>query len=111
VNGSDTCYVSFGLNSERRHKHFRCFFAVQNPLLATPSNKTHPDHIVDSFLFWMQTVSIDAWDFGEFGSCDEQCIGFTGSHKDKQRINYKKEGDGFLADSICEERYTYSFFS
>jgi hypothetical protein len=22
----------------------------------------------------------------------------------------KKEGDGFLADSICKEGYTYSFF-
>jgi hypothetical protein len=110
VNGSDICCDSFGPNAERRHKHFRCFFAVQNPLVATPSTKTHPNHKVDPFLHWMQTVSIDAWDFGEFGSCDEQCIGFTGNHKDKQRINYKKEGDGFLADSICEEGYTYAFF-
>jgi hypothetical protein len=62
------------------------------------------------FFSGCKTVSIDAWDFGEFGSCDEQCIGFTGNHKDKQLINYKKEGDGFLADSICEEGYTYSFF-
>jgi hypothetical protein len=110
VNGSDLCFDSFGPKAERRHKHFRCFFTCQNPLLEVPSTKTHPNHKVDPFLLWMQTVSIDAWDFGEFGSCDEQCIGFTGNHKDKQRINYKKEGDGFLADSICKEGYTYSFF-
>jgi hypothetical protein len=86
------------------------FFACQNPVLEVPSTKTHPNHKVDPFLLWMQIVSTDPWDFGEHGSCDEQCIGFTGNHTDKQRINCKKEGDGFLADSICKEGYTYSFF-
>jgi len=51
-----------------------------------------------------------AWDVGSHLSGDEQTIGFKGNHADKQRINYKKEGDGFLADAIAEDGYTYTFF-
>ena len=43
-------------------------------------------------------------------SCDEQTIGFKGNHSDKQRISYKKEGDGFLADAILQDGYTYTFY-
>ena len=38
-----------------------------------------------------------------------QTVGFQGRHRDKQRITYKKEGDGFLADCICSDGYTYAF--
>jgi hypothetical protein len=54
---------------------------------------------------------MDAWDVGSHVSCDEQTIGFQGWHQDKLRINYKKEGDGFQADTICESGYTYGFTS
>jgi hypothetical protein len=54
--------------------------------------KTHPNWKVDPFLGWMQQVFRDAWHSGRFDSCDEQDIGFTGKHQDKQRINYKDEG-------------------
>ena len=53
---------------------------------------------------------MEAWDVGSHLSCDEQTIGFKGNHADKQRISYKKEGDGFLADAIAEDGYTYTFF-
>lgn len=49
-------------------------------------------------------------ELGRYGSCDEQDVGFTGKHEDKQRVNYKDEGDGFLVDSIAEAGYTYCFF-
>ena len=42
-------------------------------------------------------------------SIDEQTIGFQGHHRDKQRITYKKEGDGFLADALCSDGYTFAF--
>ena len=65
---------------------------------------------VDPFLAWIQTVSMAAWDMGKGISCDEQTIGFKGNHADKQRINYKKEGDVFLADSLSDNGYTYTFY-
>jgi len=110
INGSDLCSSIFGENAEKRHKQFKSFFAVQNPLLPVPSKATHPNWKVDPFLAWMQTISMEAWDVGSHLSGDEQTIGFKGNHADKQRISYKKEGDGFLADAIAEDGYTYTFF-
>ena len=30
-----------------------------------------------------------------------------GYHKDKKHIMYKAEGDGFQADALCQEIFTY----
>ena len=43
-------------------------------------------------------------------SCDEQTIGFQGNHKDKKRITYKAEGDGFQCDALCQDGFTYQFY-
>jgi len=66
---------------------------------------THPNFKVDPFLAWIQTLDME-----KDISCDKQTIGFKGNHSDKQRISYKKEGDGFLADSILQDGYTYTFY-
>jgi hypothetical protein len=110
LHGSDLCFDVFGKNAGKRHKHFKAFFACQDPMLPTPSRKTHPNHKVDNFLSHVNRVSMEAWDMGRSVSCDEQTIGFQGRHQDKPRISYKKEGDGFQADCICENGYTYSFY-
>ena len=48
---------------------------------------------------------------GKYGSVDEQDIGFQGNHPDKQRIGFKRKGDGFLVDTYClKGGYTYSFY-
>ena len=43
-------------------------------------------------------------------SVDEQDIGFQGQHRDKQRISYKKVGDGFLLDALSSDGYTFSWY-
>ena len=43
-------------------------------------------------------------------SIDEQTLGFQGRSGIKLCISYKKEGDGFQCDAICDEGYTFSFF-
>jgi hypothetical protein len=55
-------------------------------------------------------VLIEAWELGRNISVDEQTNGFKGNHVDKQQINYKREGDGFLADTLCQSGYTYTFY-
>ena len=50
------------------------------------------------------------WVQGKWVAIDEQTIGFKGRSGMKLRISYKREGDGFQCDAICDEGYTFSFF-
>ena len=112
VNGNDFICASFGGNvsaSKRRHRHFKSFFTSCNPRRPIPSRTTHPNWKVHPFLKHILEVSKEAACLGRNLSIDEQTIGFQGHHKDKQRITYKKEGDGFLADALCSDGYTYAF--
>jgi len=113
VNGNDFVHTSFGGNvsrSRRRHRHFKSFFCSVDPRIPVPSRETHPNWKVQPLLKHMGLVSKTAIFLGRDLSCDEQTIGFQGNHRDKQRITYKKEGDGFLADCICSDGYTYAFW-
>ena len=112
VNGNDFVCTSFGgkpTMSQRRHRHFKAFFASNNPILPIPDRNIAPNWKVHPFLKHITTVSQQAVSLGKHLSCDEQTIGFQGNHKDKQRITYKAEGDGFLTDCICSDGYTYAF--
>ena len=113
VNGNDFIHRAFGSQSgkaERRHKHFKAFMACVNPTFPTPGRGTHVNWKVHPLLKHMMAVNKKAVHLGRDLSCDEQTIGFQGNHKDKQRITYKAEGDGFLADCICSDGYTFSFY-
>ena len=35
---------------------------------------------------------------------------FKGHHRDKLRITFKKEGDGFMADALCDDGYCYQIY-
>ena len=112
VNGNDFIHTSFGgvaWKSKKRHRHFKAFFTSVNPMLNPPPRESHPNWKVHPFLKHMLYISRKAVFMGRNLSCDEQTIGFQGQHKDKQRITYKREGDGFLADCICSDGYTYAF--
>ena len=112
VNGNDLVFSSFGSKpsiSKRRHCHFKSFFASNDPTYPVPSRDEAPNWKVHPFLKHILQVSKEAVFMGRDLSCDEQTIGFQGNHRDKQRITYKKEGDGFLADTICGDGYTFSF--
>jgi hypothetical protein len=50
------------------------------------------------------------WVPGKWVAIDEQPIGFQGASGMKLRISYKREGDGFQCDAICDRGYTYSFW-
>ena len=43
-------------------------------------------------------------------SVDEQTLKFQGHHVDKLRISYKREGDGFQCDALCNDGYTFAFY-
>jgi hypothetical protein len=110
VQGNDFIAGIFGSNSVRRLKHFQTFFSVQNPLILPPSRKTNTNFKVDPFLTWIWAVGVTAWSLGRTFSIDEQTIGFQGKHQDKQGITYKKEGDRFQCNALCQDGFTYSFY-
>eukprot|EP00957_Ditylum_brightwellii_P015356 1155713-Ditylum_brightwellii.AAC.2 len=35
---------------------------------------------------------------------------FKGYHRDKKRITYKEERDGFQADALCQDEFIYQVF-
>lgn len=112
VNGNDFVHNAFGSKStvsRDNHRRFKKYFSSQDPNKPVPSRDDAPNWKVQPLLTHMMNVSKAAFHIGRDVSCDEQTIGFQGNHRDKQRITYKKEGDGFLADCICSKGYTYAF--
>ena len=110
ANGNDFIFRSLGPNASRRHRHFQRYFGVQDPLKPVPTRKTHPLWKVEEFLKSMNDLNQAAWLLGKKLSVDEQTIGFKGRHADKLRITYKKEGDGFQCDALCDDGFTYAFY-
>ena len=110
INGNDFVSSCLGPNAERRHKHFRRFFSVQDPLIIPPPTSTNPNWKIESLLEWMKAISMEAWQLGKKISVDEQTVGFQGKHAQKLRITYKREGDGFQCDALCDSGYTYTFY-
>lgn len=110
VNGNDAVNRAFGKIGVTRHKQFKYLFACQDPLVLIPDRKTAPNHKVDHFFSHMLEVFSDSYDVGKDISGVEQDSPFQGKHQDKQRVNYKKAGDGFMIDSICEDGFTISFY-
>ena len=94
-NGSDFCYNAFGSCERRRHKEFNAFFEVQYPVKTTPIRKTHTNWNIQVLLRHDIIVNKDAIFIGRSLSCNEETMGYKGTHPDIMRINYKKEGDGF----------------
>ena len=95
---------------ERRWRVFRRFFAMHDARLhpAMPQCKK-PLFKVERLLNHINDQSMKHWETGINLSIDEMTIGFQGRHKDKLRITYKKIGDGFQADSTCDEGHCYQF--
>ena len=110
VNGCNLCHSVFGKSGTTRHKQFKAFFITTNPLQSTPPTSTHPNWKIDPCLKHMMRVSQECVCLGQNISVDEQDIGFQGQHRDKQRINYKKVGDGFLLDALSSDGYTFSWY-
>lgn len=50
------------------------------------------------------------WLPGMHLSLDEMTLGFKGRCAMVTRIKYKREGDGFQCDSLCEDGYCYTFW-
>ena len=109
IHGSDDIFTLFGPGGKRRHQHFRAFFAVQDPRINEPARKKQPNWKVKPLLDHLRKKFREGICLGENISLDEMTISFKGKHQDKLRINYKRAGDGFQCDAICEDGYCFDF--
>jgi hypothetical protein len=110
VNGNDYVSDAFGPGAERRLKQFKAFFACQDPALAVPDRKKDPIHKIRPMVSWINSCGKRARALGRDFAIDEQSIGFQGKHVDKLRVTYKAEGDGFQADALCQDAFTYALY-
>jgi len=104
------CLQCIGPSGVHNHKEFECFFACQDQCLYNSSCKSLPNFKISPLLKHCAKVSKEVVVLGEILSADEQTIGFQGPHQDKLKIDYKDEGDGFQADSLCSDGYTWIFY-
>ena len=110
VHGNNFIYRSFGPAAAMRHKEFKAFLAYQDPAIDIPSKSKFPNWKVRPLLTWMNYIFPQVWNLGQEISIDEMTIGFQGRHVDKRRITYKRAGDGFQCDALCESGFTYQFY-
>ena len=110
VHGNDFMFNSFGTNAEIRHQHFKTFLSCQNPEIDPPPRSKYPNWKMRPILKWMNFIFKEAWLLGHVYSIDEMTMCFQGLHKDKRRIVYMQEGDGFQCDSLCQDDYCYQFY-
>ena len=95
----------------RRWKHFRrflCFYDFQ--MVTRQSVEADPLWKVRLLLKTLNKQSMAMWIPGKHVSVDEQTIAFKGKSSMKLRISYKKEGDGFQCDALCDRGYTFAFY-
>ena len=94
-----------------RWLHFRRFLCLydfrENPRRL---QKKDPLWKVASILDELRKNCQRYWVTGLSVSIDEMTIGFKGKHGLALRITYKREGDGYQCDAVCEDGYTFSFW-
>jgi hypothetical protein len=94
-----------------RWRHLRRFLTLTNYRLnPSEEQRKNPMWKVQSLVAELNYRARQIWIPGECIAIDKQTFGFKGRSGMKLRISYKREGDAFQCDTLCNEGYTFSFF-
>ena len=83
---------------------------LQDPSIKVPERSLFPNWKVCSILKWLNYTCPLIWLLGIAFSIDEMSMRFQGKHVDKRQITYKNEGDGFQANALRQDGFTYKIF-
>ncbi len=99
------------ISAVRRWRHFRRYLTFAD-YRDSPKEKQKADPLwkVERLLRHLNKRCRDMWIPGKWVAIDEQTLGFQGTSGMKLRISYKREGDGFQCDAICDAGYTFTFW-
>lgn len=99
------------ISGTNRWKHFRRYLTFSD-YRDNPKEKQKEDTMwkIRALVDHLNKNCKDMWVPGMFLAIDEQTIGFQGMSGMKLRISYKREGDGFQCDAVCDKGYTFSFW-
>jgi hypothetical protein len=92
-------------------KHFRRYFTLLD--FRDNLKKSQQANLlwkVQTLLDKLNEQLSPMWLPGKFVAINEQTIGFQGSSGLKIRISYKREGNGFQCNAICNCGYTFYFW-
>ena len=104
-------YGGITISAKERLRQFRrllCIYDCREN--AREEIKKDPLYKVRPILKELNCQARKMWRTGRWVAIDEQTIGFKGKHGMKLRISYKREGDGFQCDALCDNGYTFSFY-
>jgi hypothetical protein len=92
-------------------RHFRRYLTFayyrDNP---KEKQKVDPLWKVERLIQHLNKRCRDMWVPGKWVTIDEQTLGFQGASGMKLRISYKREGDRFQCDAVCDGGYRFSFW-
>ena len=97
-----------GMRRWAQFRRFMCMFDFQQD--ARKETAKNPLWKVQHLLDELNENARRMWIPGKWVSIDEQTLWFQGRSGIKLRISYKKEGDGFQCDAMCDDGYTFSFY-
>ena len=107
--GNETVRKIFRRGDKRlaEFKHFFCLYDPRTDPSSTAAR--HPLFKVQYLISHLHKNFLNFWVPGRDLSIDEQTIGFQGRSSYKQRIKFKRVGDGFMCDALCDQGFTISF--
>ena len=107
---NDFLHTAIGNQGNFQNCQSEALFSVQYYLLIVIALKQFPNFKVDLFFKCIKYTIIQVWHCGKHLAGYGQTISFKGQHVDKIRITFKKSGDEFHVDSLCDERYTITLY-
>ena len=98
------------VNMQRSHNYFKSLIVVQRHVIETPNMRRYTNWKIFPIITWVNYIFPLIWLLWFAISIDEVATSFKGNHKYKNIIKCNDEGDGFQANELFQDGFTYHIF-